>query len=132
MVIKTSYKTKRPSVPKKRPGKFGYIYETVKSGLQEFGYYDQIRKYDPGYYLDKYSYKPRKRIAGLVGQKLHAKKKLRSSRNYQFYQKFSEFQSKHKWYSRYKPSRKSGYVSFSYRRNRRFTGVYYQSNILYT
>ncbi len=87
LVIKTGYKTRRPGLPKKRPGKIGYVYETIKFGLKEFGHYNQIRKYDPGYYLDKYSYKPRKRIAGYLGQKIYESKtssgnnKYRKTRN---------------------------------------------------
>ncbi len=82
MVIKTGYKTRRPSLPKKRFGKFGYIYETIKFGSKELGYYNQIRQYDPGYYLDKYSYKPRKRVAGYLGQKIYESKT--STRNNKF------------------------------------------------
>ncbi len=40
------------------------------------GYYDKynLEKYDPGFYYDRYSYKPQKRVAGYLGQKFHEKK----------------------------------------------------------
>jgi len=70
MVIKTAIKPKGPSLPSKRP--FGTLYEVAKLGLKSLGYYDQIKQYDPGYYLEKYrkrySYKPRKRVTGIALQ----------------------------------------------------------------
>ncbi len=66
LVIKTAYKPKGPNLPSKRP--FGTAYELAKLGLKSLGWYDQVRQYDPGFYLDKftkkYSYKPRKRLTG--------------------------------------------------------------------
>jgi len=72
MVIKTAVKTKRPGLPSKRP--FGSVYELAKQSLQYYGYYEDIKKYDPGYYVEKYTYKPHKRIAGKLGQILHKSK----------------------------------------------------------
>ncbi len=95
MVIKTSINVKRPNITSKRPG--GLIYETVKYGLQELGYYNQIRQYDPGFYFDRYSYKPRKRIAGYVGQKLWSKK-IRYAAGNQFDQKRCDRQ-RGNWYN---------------------------------
>ncbi len=70
MVIKTAVKPKRASLPSRRP--FASVYELVKLGLKSQGYYQQIQKYDPGYYTEKYqkrySYKPRKRITGYALQ----------------------------------------------------------------
>ncbi len=85
MVIKTAVKPKGPKLPSKRP--FGSIYDIAKEFAKTYGYYEDIKQYDPGYYIDKYTYKPRKRVAGYLGQKLHEKKKkFRSSSRYQFYQ----------------------------------------------
>ncbi len=68
LVIKTSLDVKRPNITSKRPG--GLIYEIIKYGLNEYGYYDQIKQYDPGYYQEKYKYKPVKRITSYVAQSL--------------------------------------------------------------
>ncbi len=69
-MIKIAQRQKRPSLPSKRPG--GLIYESIKYASKNLGVYKQ--EYDPGYYMEKYTYKPRKRVAGYLGQKLHAKK----------------------------------------------------------
>ncbi len=54
------------------------------------GWYDQIKQYDPGYYMEKYKYKPGKRIVSYALQKTVFKKtstgynkfgKTRSQRN---------------------------------------------------
>ncbi len=70
LVIKTAVKPRGPSLPSKRPGQL--IYETVKYGLKSMGIYDEVRQYDPGYYIEKYrkryAYKPRKRITGYALQ----------------------------------------------------------------
>ncbi len=98
-MIVTSQSTKRPTLPtSKRPG--ALIYETGKFIAQKYGFYKDIQQYDPGYYFDKYSYKPRKRIAGYLGQKLHEKKKKFgvSSTGYKFYQKPSGFSSRYNGY----------------------------------
>ncbi len=90
MVIATTAKPKGPSLPSKRP--FGIIYELAKEALQAYGYYEEFKQYDPGYYyetyVEKYKYAPRKRIAGYLGQKLHEKKpEKQSGFSYQFQQK---------------------------------------------
>ncbi len=68
------------------------MYEAGKAILKGAGYYEQIKQYDPGYYIEKYTYKPHKRVAGYLGQKLHEKKKLfsKSSSGYQFYKEYDE------------------------------------------
>ncbi len=75
MVIKTAINVKRPGLPGKRP--FGTIYEVIKYGFKSFGYYEDYKQYDPGYYIKrfqkKYSYKPRKRVAGHLGKILWSK-----------------------------------------------------------
>ncbi len=57
MVLKTGFDERRPNLPSKRP--FGTMYQAVKLGLKEFGYYDQIRQYDPGYYFDQLNQRTR-------------------------------------------------------------------------
>ncbi len=80
MVIKTAVKPRGPSLPSKRP--FGHIYQFIKTGLQQTGYYDKydLRRFDPDYlhqkYVGKYTYKPRKRVAGYLGKALWQKKNL--------------------------------------------------------
>ncbi len=97
MVIITGAKQKRPGLPSKRP--FGTFYESIKYGLKTQGYYDKydLKRYDPGYYhekyVSKYYYKPRKRLAGYLGQELYGtrKKKKLGVYKYRFQQKYSEF-----------------------------------------
>ncbi len=76
LVIKTAVKTKRPGLPSKRP--FSSLYEIGKQTLRTFGYYEQYKQYDPGYHFErfskKYTYKPRKRVAGYLGKALHESK----------------------------------------------------------
>ncbi len=75
MVIVTSFNSKRPSLPAKRP--FGSIYQIAKAGLQQYGYYDKYKlwRYDPEAlyekHAQKYTYKPGKRVAGYLGQKIY-------------------------------------------------------------
>ncbi len=86
LVIKTAVKPKGPKLPSKKP--FGAFYDTAKEVLKTYGYYEDIKQYDPGYYFDKYTYKPQKRIAGYLGQKIYGfPKKKRFRNNYQFFQK---------------------------------------------
>ncbi len=70
MVIKTAVKPKGPSLPSKRP--LGTLYEVAKLGLKSLGYYNEIKQYDPGFwvqkYRDRYSYKPRKRLTAYALQ----------------------------------------------------------------
>jgi len=90
--LKTATRQKRVSIPGKKP--FGTIYNLARRGIKYSGYYDKynLRQYDPQVYVDKYTYKPRKRIAGYLGQKLHGKKKkFRSSRNSYFYKEPDQF-----------------------------------------
>ncbi len=95
LVIKTAVKPSGPSLPSKRP--FGTFYKIAKETLDYYGYYQQIKQYDPGYYFDKYKYKPRKRVAGYLGQKLHEKKKFRNTSYYNFYQKSSYNRNRNYW-----------------------------------
>ncbi len=72
MVIKTGTTTKRPTIPGKKP--FGVFYEAGKELLKAHGYYEDFKQYDPGYYAEKYTYKPHKRVAGYLGQAFYKKK----------------------------------------------------------
>ncbi len=93
MVIVTAHKPKGPNLPSKRP--FSSVYEAAKYGLKTSGYYQQydLERYDPDVlykkHVGKYTYKPRKRLAGYVGQKIYGfpKKIKYSSRG--FKQKFN-------------------------------------------
>ncbi len=76
MVIQTNINVKRPNITSKRPG--GLFYEFGKEALKYYGYYEDIKQYDPGYYQEKYKYKPVKRVAGYVGQKIWLPKRIRS------------------------------------------------------
>ncbi len=97
LVIKTAVKPRGPGLPSRRP--FGSVYQAGKAGLQLSGYYDkyQLWRYDPDYlyqkHVRKYTYKPRKRVAGYLGQAFHAKKRIQT--RYQVYKKFSNCGSKY-------------------------------------
>ena len=107
-MIVTSIPTNRPSLPSKRP--FGTIYNIGKQYLKVSGIYDKynLRQYDPGYYFEKYSYKPRKRIAGKLGQELQKRfrtpKRRYVTKRYQQYQKQSYDSCWNNW-------NKSGFTS---------------------
>ena len=75
MVIVTGYKQKGAKLPSKRP--FGAVYDIAREGLKYYGYYDKynLRQYDPQVYVDKYTYKPHKRVAGKLGQILYGTQK---------------------------------------------------------
>ncbi len=112
LVIATGTKQRGPSLPSKRP--FGSIYQAGKKTLQFYGYYDKykLERYDPEHYYDeyigKYTYKPRKRLAGYVGQKLHAKKSRSGTKN-KVYQKSSKLDTGYwHWHKRAKYSYSKG------------------------
>ena len=119
MVIKAATRQKRPKISGKKP--FGTIYKLAREGLKYYGYYDKynLRQYDPQVYVDKYTYKPHKRLVGYAGLSKRIRKKARSkvSKYYQFYQK-RDFRSP--WYYKYPGSKyysKSSYISFTYGSN---------------
>ncbi len=129
MVIKTAVKPGKAKLPSKRP--FGSAYNIAKQGLKYFGYYKDIQQYDPGYYFEKYSYKPYKRVTGYAGQILHAKKRKLSSKRRYIYQKRTRFSSWRYWNS-FKPDYyESRDFTKSYGNIGRQSRVYSQSNILY-
>ncbi len=77
-MIVTNYQRSRPT-PKATPigtrqGHAGSAYQVGKRLAEYSGYAKEIKPYLPETYLDKYTYKPRKRLAGYAGQKLWSKK----------------------------------------------------------
>ena len=90
LVIKTAVKPGRPKLPSKRP--FGAIYDVAKEFAKEYGYYESFKQYDPGYYIDKYTYKPHKRVAGYLGQVLH--KRIRSPTRSSFSKYSQQYQER--------------------------------------
>ena len=130
LVIVTATRRTKVSLPSKRP--FSSVYELAKQASKTLGYYEDIKQYDPGYYFERYSYKPRKRLAGYAGQILHGKKKRKfSSVRGQFYQKPRDSFWWNNWYDKYKYRRKGYKHAFVYKRLRRVERVYYQGNISY-
>ncbi len=66
---------------------YGIAYEVGKKVTQAFGYYQDIEPYLPDKYIDKYTYKPHKRLSGQVGKTIHAKKKKFLSKKYRYFHK---------------------------------------------
>ncbi len=89
MVIKTAVRQRRPTSPRPRLNPYGTGYQIAKQVSKSWGFYQDIKQYDPGYYVEKYTYKPRKRIAGYLGQKLHSK--ARNGANYYKYKKRTRY-----------------------------------------
>ncbi len=75
---------------KSRAPYLGYAYEGLKHTSRAYGFYKDIKPYLPETYLDKYRYKPHKRVAGYLGQYAYGKKIRRipqgSKTSYQFNQ----------------------------------------------
>ncbi len=78
-----------------RPSKAGYFpaaYETGKTILRGYGVYQDVKPYLPETYIDKYTYKPHKRVAGYAGQIFWSKKELsKANVNCDIYQKRNGF-----------------------------------------
>ncbi len=100
LVIKTAVKPRGPSLPSKRP--LASVYEVVKSGLKSYGYYEQFKQYDPGYYVEKYTYKPQKRLSGYLGQTIHKSKTSTS---------YNKFRKTHSGFSRDTKCHKHGFFN---------------------
>ncbi len=61
------------------------IYRIPEAITRHYGQYDKYKKYLPTYYEEKYTYKPQKRIAGYLGQKIYEKKsRFRSTTHRQY------------------------------------------------
>ncbi len=68
-----------------RPGRPSYIpaaYETAKIIIKSYGYYEQVEPYLPDKYVDKYTYKPHKRVSGYLGQTIHKPKNAVAHRQF--------------------------------------------------
>ncbi len=90
MVIKTAFKRKRPKFASKRP--FGTVYDLAKHFAKSYGYYEDIKQYDPGYYFERYKYKTAKRVRSKIAQTFQKRfktynqyRKTRSQRHYSSY-----------------------------------------------
>ncbi len=134
MVLKSASRQKRPSLPGKRP--FGSIYNLAREGLKYYGYYDKynLRQYDPQVYVDKYTYKPQKRLSGYAWQlqkRLRSPKRGYVAKYYQFNQEQLRFPRRRFWYEKRRYTSKSSQYTTEYSRQRRVSGVRYQSNIRY-
>ncbi len=57
---------------------FGSTYQGFKEVARIYGFYKDIKPYLPETYLDKYRYKPHKRVAGYAGQIFWSKTKFQS------------------------------------------------------
>ncbi len=103
MVIKTTTSVKRPTSPKPGTPYASYVYEGIKFGFQAVGIYEDYKQYFPEQlydkYVGKYTYKPRKRVAGYIGKKLHSKKTKQHDGSYKFNQKSNIFGSRYNRYS---------------------------------
>ncbi len=91
MIVAGKSQSQKPKISPigQRPSKAGYVpavYEVGKTALKSYGYYEQVKPYLPDTYIDKYTYKPHKRISGYIGQKVYSKKPksaFSSSRKFQ-------------------------------------------------
>ncbi len=52
----------------------GSAYQGFKIASKTFGFYQDIKPYLPDTAIDRYRYKPHKRITGYLGQAFHSKK----------------------------------------------------------
>ncbi len=116
LVIKTATKTKRPSNPRARPSPIGAAYELGKQTLQYYGYYERLKKYDPVYYIDRYSYKPQKRAIGYAQLSKGFLKKTRGNvtKRRKFYQECTPFSIRFNRCEHGNNSSKSGQFSTFY------------------
>ncbi len=132
MVIKTVVKPKGVKLPSKRP--FGSIVDFGREVLKTYGFYQEynLQRYDPQVYVDKYTYKPHKRLTGYAGKILHKKKIQRSSSRGYEYQEHGKFPRFNFRYAKFKQYSQSGYRSKSYSQYRRKSWLPYQSNMVIT
>ncbi len=94
LVSGTTARTKiRPTIlGKGKPTWIGVAYEGFKTASKSLGFYRDIEPYLPDTYIDKYRYKPQKRISGYIGKKIHKSKT--KTRHHKFRKTCSEF---HRW-----------------------------------
>ncbi len=93
MIIAGKSQSQKPKISPigTRPSKAGYLpaaYEIGKTIVKSYGYYKDIEPYLPDKYIDKYTYKPHKRITGYLGQTFHSKK-TKNVFSYQFNQEYA-------------------------------------------
>ncbi len=82
MIVAGQSKKVSPSTYRIGQGKatyFGPVITGFKHIAKSYGFYKDIKPYLPETYLDKYKYKPGKRITGYAGQIFHSKKRKLSS-----------------------------------------------------
>ncbi len=104
-----------------------YTYEGLKIASKTYGFYQDIKPYLPETYLDKYRYKPHKRVAGYLGKAVWNSKasagnnKFRKTRS-----RFSEYNINH---HNCGPLSKSSYCSKQHSRYWLPSWWSYQSNL---
>ncbi len=76
-------------------GHYGSAYTVGKRLVKYAGYAKKIEPYLPETYIDKYTYKPHKRVSGYLGQKFHAKEN--GSRYNKFGKTRREFNQQSHW-----------------------------------
>ncbi len=77
MIVAQHSKEVSPTTYRIGQGKGSFIGPVVtgfKHISKTYGFYKDIKPYLPETYLDKYKYKPGKRITGFLGQTFHKKK----------------------------------------------------------
>ncbi len=90
MIVTSSRQTVSPKatvINSPRASIFSAAYSGFTKITTALGYYQDIKPYLPEYYLDKYRYKPRKRVAGYLGKAVWSKK------NFRKYNKFRKARS---------------------------------------
>ncbi len=115
MVIKVASRQSRPKLPtSKRPSEL--IYHAAKYASKYFGIYEDIKRYDPGYYYERYykqyAYKPRKRITGYARSTQGFLQRSKTNSKFRKAFAFSHYRS-HLDECR-NNNRKGGYCSFEY------------------
>ncbi len=91
---------------------FGTTYQGFKFAARTFGFYQDIKPYLPETYLDKYRYKPHKRIVGYASKTRGFLKRNKTGN--QFYKKRSRCGIWNNWCANGNNSSKSGkYAAFN-------------------
>ncbi len=113
---------------KSRAPYLSYAYEGLKYAGKTYGFYKDIEPYLPETYLDKYRYKPHKRVAGYLGQYAYGQKiQRRIPQSKTGYQQYKErIQRSHRCTcgdKHIRVNRKGSQYSSKYSYHRRFTGL---------
>ncbi len=101
MIVAGKSQSQKPKISPigTRPSRAGYfpaIYEVGKIGLRSYGLYKDFERYLPDKYVDKYTYKPHKRVTGYAWQ--ISKKFQKNDAGNKFYKECSRYDSKH-WHN---------------------------------